>query len=83
MWYESNRLQYASAKTKISMVSLVDRGLMTPNEYRQLFNMAPYDGGDEFVLRLDTSKTGDTTDDGTGNPVGRPPKDDSDEGDSE
>lgn len=81
IWYESNRLQFASAKTKISMVSLVDRGLMTPNEYRALFNMAPYEGGDEFVLRLDTSKTGDTTDDGTGNPVGRPPKDDSDEGD--
>lgn len=80
VWYESNRLQFASAKTKISMVALVDRGLMTPNEYRALFNMAPYEGGDEFVLRLDTSKTGDTTDDGTGNPVGRPPKDDSDEG---
>jgi len=32
---------------------------MTPNEYRQLFNMAPYEGGDEFVLRLDTAKTGD------------------------
>lgn len=83
VWYESNRLQFASAKTKISMVALVDRGLMTPNEYRALFNMAPYDGGDEFVLRLDTSKTGDTSDDGTGNPVGRPPKDDSDEGDAE
>lgn len=61
VWYESNRLQFASAKTKISMVALVDRGLMTPNEYRALFNMSPYDGGDEFVLRLDTSKTGDTT----------------------
>jgi HK97 family phage portal protein len=83
VWYESNRLQFASAKTKISMVALVDRGLMTPNEYRALFNMAPYDGGDEFVLRLDTSKTGDTSNDGTGNPVGRPPKDDSDEGDTE
>ena len=59
--FESNRLQYASAKTKISMVQLVDRGLMTPNEFRQLFNMAPYEGGDEFVLRLDTAKTGDTT----------------------
>ena len=80
IWYESNRLQFASAKTKISMVALVDRGLMTPNEYRALFNMAPYEGGDEFVLRLDTSKTGDTSNDGTGNPVGRPPKDDS-EGD--
>lgn len=75
IWYESNRLQFASAKTKISMVALVDRGLMTPNEYRALFNMAPYEGGDEFVLRLDTQKTGDTSDDSTGNPVGRPPKD--------
>ncbi len=83
IWYESNRLQFASAKTKISMVSLVDRGLMTPNEYRALFNMAPYEGGDEFVLRLDTSKTGDTTDDGTGNPVGRPPSDDTDDGGNE
>jgi HK97 family phage portal protein len=67
IWYESNRLQFASAKTKISMVQLVDRGLMTPNEYRELFNMAPYEGGDEFVLRLDTAKTGDSTND-----VGRP-----------
>ena len=67
VWYESNRLQFASAKTKISMVALVDRGLMTPNEYRALFNMAPYEGGDEFVLRLDTSKTGDTTNGSEGN----------------
>ena len=79
IWFESNRLQYASAKTKISMVALVDRGLMTPNEYRELFNMAPYEGGDEFVLRLDTSKTGDTTDDSTGNPVGRPPQEEGEE----
>ena len=61
VYYESNRLQYASAKTKISMVALVDRGLMTPNEYRELFNLAPYEGGNEFILRLDTEKTGDTT----------------------
>lgn len=61
VYYESNRLQYASAKTKISMVALVDRGLMTPNEYRALFNLAPYEGGNEFILRLDTEKTGDTT----------------------
>ena len=83
IWYESNRLQFASAKTKISMSALVDRGLLTPNEFRQLFNLEPYEGGDEFVLRLDTAKTGDTANDGTGNPVGRPPKDDSEEGDIE
>lgn len=80
VWFESNRLQYASAKTKISMVALVDRGLMTPNEYRELFNMAPYEGGDEFVLRLDTSKTGDTTDDApSANPVGRPKSEEGEE----
>ena len=67
IWYESNRLQFASAKTKISMVQLVDRGLLTPNEYRELLNLPPYEGGDEFVLRLDTAKTGDTTGE-----VGRP-----------
>ena len=65
------------------MVSLVDRGLMTPNEYRELFNMPPYEGGDEFVLRLDTSKTGDTTDDSTGNPVGRPKSEEGDEEDGD
>lgn len=59
--FDSNRMQYASAKTKISMVQLVDRGLLTPNEFRQLLNLAPYEGGDEFVLRLDTAKTGEST----------------------
>ena len=70
VWFESNRLQYSSAKTKISMVALVDRGLMTPNEFRELFNMAPYEGGDEFILRLDTDKTGDeaSDDDDKGRP---------------
>lgn len=57
--YESNRIQYASNKTKLNMVQLVDRGIMTPNELRQAFNLAPYEGGDEFVRRLDTMPTGD------------------------
>ena len=58
------------------MVSLVDRGLMTPNEYRELFNLAPYEGGDEFILRLDTDKTGNTT-------TGNTNSDDEEEGDNE
>lgn len=75
-WYESNRLQFVSAKTKLAMASLVGKGLMTPNEYRVLFNLPPFEGGDDFILRLDAEKTGDSTDDeGTGNPVGRPPSD--------
>lgn len=59
--YESSRINFASTSSKLSMVQLVDRGLMTPNEYRGLFNLAPYEGGDEFIMRLDTAKTGDVS----------------------
>jgi len=52
--YESNRIQYASTTTKLAMVSLVDRGALTPNEWRAIFNLAPVDGGDVPLRRLDT-----------------------------
>jgi len=54
--YESNRIQYTSTATKLSMVALVDRGGMTPNEWRALFNLAPIDGGDVPIRRLDTAE---------------------------
>lgn len=53
--YESNRMQYASNATKLSMVQMVDRGALTPNEWRFLFNLAPVEGGDVPVRRLDTA----------------------------
>lgn len=53
--YESNRMQYASNSTKLAMVALVDRGALTPNEWRQIFNLAPVDGGDVPIRRLDTA----------------------------
>lgn len=56
--YESNRIQFASNQTKLNMVQLVDRGIMTPNELRQAFNLAPYEGGDEFIRMLNTTTTG-------------------------
>lgn len=56
--YESNRLQYTSNSTKLSMVALVDRGAMTPNEWRMMFNLAPLDGGDVPIRRLDTAEVG-------------------------
>ena len=55
--YESNRMNYASTKTKLAMVSLVDRGALTPNEWRSLFNLPPVDGGDVPIRRLDTQPT--------------------------
>lgn len=53
--YEANRLQYASVKTKLDLREMVDRGAMTPNEWREAFNMAPVEGGDELIRRLDTA----------------------------
>ena len=55
--YESNRMKYASTKTKLAMVSLVDRGALTPNEWRGLFNLPPVEGGDVPIRRLDTQPT--------------------------
>ncbi len=51
--FEANRLQYASMKTKLNLKELVDRGAMTPNEWREAFNLAPVDGGDTPIRRLD------------------------------
>lgn len=57
--YESNRMQYASNNTKLAMVALVDRGALTPNEWRQIFNLAPVEGGDVPIRRLDTAAVED------------------------
>lgn len=57
--YESNRMQYASVSTKLQMVQLVDRGALTPNEWRMMLNLAPIDGGDVPIRRLDTAVVDD------------------------
>ena len=41
------------------MVAMVDRGAMTPNEWRFLFNMAPVEGGDTPIRSLDTAEVTD------------------------
>lgn len=52
--FAANNLQCASLRTKLSFVSMVDRGAMTPNEWRETMNMAPIEGGDKPIRRLDT-----------------------------
>jgi HK97 family phage portal protein len=54
--FESSNLTYASMQTKLNLVQYVDRGIMTPNEVRYYFNLAPIDGGDTPLLRKDTGK---------------------------
>ena len=41
--------------TKLQLVQMVDRGALTPNEWREVFNLAPIKGGDEPIRRLDTA----------------------------
>ena len=52
--FEASNLQCASLKSKLALVAMVDRGAMLPNEWRKILNMAPIEGGDVPIRRLDT-----------------------------
>ena len=54
-----NSLQYASMLTKLNLFQMVDRGALKPNEWREVMNMGPIEGGDEPIRRLDTAKVGE------------------------
>lgn len=47
--FESNRLQYASNNTKIELIRYASN-IMTVNEQREVFNLAPIEGGDIFLI---------------------------------
>lgn len=51
---DSTSLQYASMSSKLNLVQMVDRGALTPNEWRQILNLPPIEGGDKPIRRLDT-----------------------------
>ena len=53
--FEASNLATASMNTKLSLREMVDRGAMTPNEWRKVFNLAPLPGGDKPIRRLDTA----------------------------
>ena len=52
--FEANNLQCASLTTKLAFQAMVDRGAMTPNEWRETMNLAPIEGGNQPIRRLDT-----------------------------
>lgn len=48
----ANRLQYMSNADKLAVSSqMLDRGLMSINEVRDIWNLAPVDGGDIRIIR--------------------------------
>lgn len=53
--FEAGAWDSASISTKLALQAMVDRGAMTPNEWRATFNLAPVPGGDEPIRRLDTA----------------------------
>lgn len=52
--FDASMLTTASWNTKLQLISLVDRGCMTPNELRSILNLSPIEGGDVPIRRLDT-----------------------------
>ncbi len=55
--FESSNLTFASMQTKLNLVQYVDRGILSPNEVREILNLAPREGGNEYIRRLDTRPT--------------------------
>ena len=53
--FSASTLSYASISTKLQFVSMVDRGAMVPNEWRDLFGYEPVEGGERPIRRLDTA----------------------------
>lgn len=53
--FEASSWDGASLSTKLNLLQMVDRGALTPNEWRGAFNLAPVAGGDVPIRRLDTA----------------------------
>ena len=48
----ANRLQYLSNQDKLNVsAQMLDRGIMSINEVREIWNLAPVDGGDVRIVR--------------------------------
>lgn len=48
----ANRLQYLTNKDKLDIsANMLDRGVMSINEIRDIWNLAPVDGGDTRIIR--------------------------------
>ncbi|WP_434794418.1 hypothetical protein TPDSL_13970 [Terrisporobacter petrolearius] len=56
--FSANNLQYASMTTKLGLQAMVDRGALTPNEWREVLNLPPVEDGDKVIRRLDTVTVG-------------------------
>lgn len=68
----ANRIQYMSNADKLNVSrDLLDRGILTLNDVREIWNLPPVDGGDERIIRGEyynaTEKVGETNESEDGN----------------
>lgn len=68
--FEASAWDSASVSTKLNLLQMVDRGALTPNEWRAAFNLAPVPGGDQPIRRLDTATVADGNTTGEGGNAG-------------
>lgn len=56
----ANRLQYLSNADKLNVSSqMLDRGIMSINDVREIWNLPPVDGGDNRIIRGEYYSTGE------------------------
>lgn len=53
--FNSSTIQFMSMSDKLALSAFIDRGALTPNEWRQIVGFEPIDGGDVPIRRLDTA----------------------------
>lgn len=68
--FESSRMQYASNQTKLQVsTQLFDRGVLTHNQVREIWNMPPIPGGDVYFIRREYVEVSKLGKDETENPM--------------
>ena len=64
----ANRLQYMTNKDKLDVsVQLVDRGIISLNDAREIWNLAPIEGGDVHIIRGEYYNSQDKLTEGVSN----------------
>lgn len=60
----ANRLQYMTNADKLNVsAQMLDRGLMSRNEVREIWNLPPVENGDEMVIRAEYVNVSERTED--------------------
>lgn len=62
IYFTANRLQYMTNRDKLDVsAQMLDRGLFNRNEIREIWNMPPIEGGDEYLIRGEYYSTKEKT----------------------